>query len=159
MRREELPDIRRALVREADAVRKAGGQHPFDNWRPWHMVWQRAVSKDADSFWTKEFVTPATLVRLHLKTMGEVVDGDAPVDGNVDNNLARWASGGDDNRYVPIAPKPPTPQRPMTRTTPNRVNKNARPCASASRQDSATSKHKGDVVCPQNRSGRRQCAK
>ena len=39
-----------------------------------------ATHKDYEHFWNEEFVTPAMMVRLHLKRIGEVVDGDAPID-------------------------------------------------------------------------------
>ena len=79
-RAEELPDIRRQLLEEKNEVEKSGGTHPFNKEDPWRMVWARAVSKDMDHFWQEEFVTPAMMVRFHLKSEGDVVDGDAPID-------------------------------------------------------------------------------
>ena len=45
----------------------------------WKAVWTKATSKEADTFWEDEFKTPAMLVRLKLKRLGEVVDGYAPI--------------------------------------------------------------------------------
>ena len=80
MRYEEMPTIRRELAEEAEKIKKAGGEHPYDEANPWRLVWKRAVGDECRNFWQDEFVTPAQHVRLRLKTIGEVVDGDAPVE-------------------------------------------------------------------------------
>ena len=89
MRSEEMPDIQRTLVRESEAVKKAGGVHPYDPKRPWAQVWVYATSDKADKFGNDEFIMPATQVRLRLKTLGQVVDGDVPVGGSVETNVAK----------------------------------------------------------------------
>ena len=38
------------------------------------------MSKEPSEFWEDEFKTPAMDVRLHLKSIGEEVDGDAPIE-------------------------------------------------------------------------------
>ena len=75
-----MPVIRRNLIVEAEAVRKAGGQHPFDEARPWAIVWASATEVGCEKFWRDDFIDPAQLVRLELKKLGDVVDGDAPID-------------------------------------------------------------------------------
>ena len=82
MRLEEMPAMLIELTEEADAVKKAGGKHEFDPESPWKTVWKRAVSREAAEFWEDEFKTPAMNVRLHLKSLGEEVDGDAPIEHN-----------------------------------------------------------------------------
>ena len=77
-RSEELPDFRRQLTEEKDEIEKSGGTHPFKKEDPWRQVWARAVSKEMDHFWQEEFITLAMMVRFDLKSIGEVVDGDAP---------------------------------------------------------------------------------
>ena len=80
MRGAEFPCIGRELIAQKEAVEEAGGKHSFDPADPWKSVWAMATHKDYEHFWNEEFVTPAMMVRLHLKRIGEVVDGDAPID-------------------------------------------------------------------------------
>ena len=68
-----------------DDVTKAGGKHPVDRTDMWRELWRKAV--DHDKFWQTEFIDKAVLVRLKLKEMGEVVDGDAPVEGPTSSSL------------------------------------------------------------------------
>ena len=59
MRLEEMPAVRRELTKEAEVVRKAGGDHPLEDARPWHYVWLRATSEASDEFWKYELEEPA----------------------------------------------------------------------------------------------------
>ena len=81
-RSEELPGIRRQVIEEKDEIEKSGGNHPFKKDDPWRQVWARAVSNQMDYFWQEEFVMPAMMVRFHLKSIGEVVDGDSPIENH-----------------------------------------------------------------------------
>ena len=81
-RAEELLDIRRQLIDEKTEVEKSGGDHPFNKGDPWIMVWARAVPKEMDHFGQEEFVMPAMMARFHQKPIGEVVDGDAPIENH-----------------------------------------------------------------------------
>ena len=168
MRREEMPDMRRELIRESEAVKKAGGRHPYDPAQPWKLVWEMATSKDSNEFWTDEFITPATLVRLHLKEMGEVVDGDAPIgypDSIGEQNLTYWAAGGENNHDK--LPEPAPRKRLLALTTEPHaeeetyliaMNKRRKKLCKAFQRGACEHTKKGDIICPDNKEERHQCA-
>ena len=68
-----------------DDIAMAGGTHPVERTYMWRELWKRAVNND--KFWDTEFIDKAVLVRLKLKEMGEVVDGDAPIEGSTATSL------------------------------------------------------------------------
>ena len=160
MRLEELPTIRRELVKEAEAVRKGGGTHPYDDSRPWHHVWQRATSERSDKFWTDEFEDPARMVRLELVRMGEVVDGDAPI-GNPAGSSSSLAAP--PTVQAPVTHTPPVPKRGMDDSGdgawswPLRVNKKRKSLCPGF-QDGCCRGHVGSVICPKDSASRHQCA-
>ena len=159
MRLEEMPAIRRELIKEAEAVHKAGGNHPFDNARPWHHAWLRATSEAADQFWKDELEEPAQAVRLELRRLGEVVDGDAPVTAS-----SATSSG---TPVVPtvtsnadVAAPPPAYKRPADEewSWPLRVNKKKKSLCPGFQAGSCHNSHPGSPVCPADSAARHQCA-
>ena len=158
-RLEELPDIRRRLASEAEAVKKGGGTHPYDPERPWHLAWQMATGEKCEKFWKDEFEKPATAVRLELARLGEFVDGDAPID-----SVTSGAAAG--STYVPAATTtatPPVPKRPAATNDgdwswPHRTNKRRRSLCKGWQTGCCPSGPNGSVICPVDDAARHQCA-
>ena len=71
MGQEEMPAMRRDILDEVDAVKKANGVHPYDPQRPWALVWTRATEHIADKFGSDEFEKPATSVRLEFNALAK----------------------------------------------------------------------------------------
>ena len=113
MRGEEMQVIRRNLIVEAEAVRKVGGQHPYDEARPWAMVWARATEEGCGRFWRDEFIDPAQLVRLELKKLGDVVDGDAPIEATDSKNSVLSPGRPAASTLPPAPPQPRIYKRPQ----------------------------------------------
>ena len=165
-RLEELPEIRRRLKKEKEEVEKAGGKHPYDDERPWALAWRQATTKDSDKFWEDEFIAPATLVRLRLKTLGEVVDGDMPV---ATPNGPPMLTAGVVNEQLalppprtPVAPAPPPPKRPLALTDGTEYkwtsNKKRKALCKGYQTGACASAGPGNIICPQNKEERHQCA-
>ena len=164
MRSEEFPCIRRELIAQKEAVEEAGGKHPFDPADPWKSVWAMATHKDYEHFWTEEFVTPAMMVRLHLKKIGDVVDGDAPIDDvRLPGAKTTAAASSTPGVVVDDVPTPPPPQRGATRKaedgtylTTRKTGKKLCPWYAEDRCDPA---HQGTTICPWDSGARHQCTK
>ena len=168
MRREEIPTIRRILTAERNAIIKAGGQHPFDPDKPWRLAWKHASGPESKAFWEDEFITPATHVRIHLKSLGQVVDGDAPVDEKKIVNSAEVPSHQRDP--LPAPPAPPArahvddrdrrgQKRPVSQGVYrfDRNNKQKGLCDDF-QNGRCTPCVRGSTICPHNSNLRHQCA-
>ena len=159
-RLEEIPEIRRQLEKEAETVKKAGGTHPFDPARPWHMVWQRATQEQCEKFWRDEFEKPAMAVRLELKRMGEVVDGDAPIEPAP----ASWTSTA--AAELPMTGSSSTAPAKRTATEvedsswswPRRLNKKKKSLCKGWQCGTCPSGRGGSAICPRDEAARHQCA-
>ena len=124
------------------------------------MVWEIAVD-DRDKFWTREFVAPATQVRLHLKDIGEVVDGDAPVAPK-----AETTSKVPVTTFTPPAPpatgrgseKRVTPASDEGQGWPHKVNGRWKPLCEEFQVGRCSECAKGSVACPADSRYRHQCA-
>ena len=164
MRQEEMPAMRRDILDEVDAVKKANGVHPYDPQRPWALVWTRATEQIAEKFWSDEFEKPATSVRLELRRLGEVVDGDAPV-----QSVGESVSSGGPKAVVigpPSVPAPP--QGGLKRTAeesngawpwPFWTNKRHKQLCRGYQTGQCHSAGRHNLVCPVNSAERHQCAK
>lgn len=166
MRSEELPEIQRTLVREKRVVEAAKGVHPFNPERPWAEAWVRATSERSDKFWNDEFVVPATLVRLRLKSLGQVVDGDLPVgDEKSDANLTKDTVNSSRGAAMvaphpgPPAPAPPAggQRRVQTGTARWTTNKKRNSLCPGFQNGTCHSSVPGDAQCPHDRNLRHQC--
>ena len=164
MRSEEFPCIRRELMGQKEEIEKAGGKHSFDPQDPWKSVWAMATHKDYEHFWNEEFVTPAMMVRLHLKKIGEVVDGDAPIDDvrlpGVKTNTAASSTPG---VVVDDVPTPPPPQRGTTRRTEDgtwlATRKKGKKLCPWYANDDCDPALQGATICPWDSGARHQCTK
>ena len=169
-RSEELPNMLREITKEYNTVTAAGGTHPFDPKNPWRLVWDRATLPDyADKYWNEEFERKATLVRLELKRLGELVDGDAPIGEST-------TTGGEVTRMIsnaaatnPSVPPPPAPVAPRRRAAssaltdaddnwPLKVNKKRKKLCPSFNNGRCEHGPKGSVICPVDSAMRHQCA-
>jgi hypothetical protein len=113
MRHEHMERIRR---RGAEAHSK-DPSHPYDDANPWKWVWAEAV-EDA-KFWKRELEDPAFFVLNRLKTLGDVVAGDAAISGGEPRGTKRRAeddlhhqSGATDALSIPGAERAPPAREP-----------------------------------------------
>ena len=77
MRLEGMERIRRTGENEHAAALTAGHSHEYDPARPWNWVWHQAVTSVA--FWKTELEEPALLVLARTQTLGNMIEGDAPI--------------------------------------------------------------------------------
>ena len=162
-RLEELPKLRRQLIKESEEVTKGGGTHPFEADRPWLIPWKMATtSEECDRYWRREFIDPATMVRLELKKLGEVVDGDAPV-GNPGDTAARAvAAAAAADSSLPDPPQPHAagrPKRPVEQPSrwPIKENKKSKMLCPDFNVGCCQNGQRGSTVCPLNMNLRHQC--
>ena len=135
-------------------------------------MWKRAVSREAAEFWEDEFKTPAMNVRLHLKSLGEEVDGDAPIEHNgtqASTTTSPPAAVGADDVSVRTPPKlrqggaNPQQHQSRKRAVENEYKFNAnrrrkRLCLDFQSGCCSDSKP-GSAACPDDPELRHQCAK
>ena len=124
------------------------------------------MGDECRNFWQDEFVTPAQHVRLRLKTLGEVVDGDAPVETPKEAAAPRF----EPVREVTSPKRSPPPRRQAPALRPkrgaeavdgeykyDRNNRRKRLCRGFQRGRCGHSQ-RGSVTCPDDPELRHQCA-
>ena len=117
------------------------------------LVWEVAVSDKQNSWWDKEFVRPAQLARLHLKSIGDQVDGDAPVENHT--TVTPHAASSD---------LPPPPAAAWTSHANDQdaglgpINKKQKRLCAAYQRGACAPCAKGTLACPNNSAERHQCA-
>ena len=161
---EEFLRIRRELMAQKEEVEKAGGTHTFNPDDPWNSVWTMATHRDYDHFWQEEFVTPAMTVRLHLKRIGEVVDGDAPIDDvRVPGARTTAAASSTPGVMVDDVPTLPPPQRGATRRSDDgtwlATRRKGKKLCSWYANDQCDPALQGTTICPWDSGARHQCTK
>ena len=75
MRNEQFVDMRRELTTEEKTITDAGGKRPLDPFDPPLLIWTKCTTRVQADFWGREFKSPAQAVILHLRSLGQVVDG------------------------------------------------------------------------------------
>ena len=160
--------------RRGESSKRRWGKHDFDEKKPWMEVWRRAVSREPNEFWDKESKTPAMLIRLHLKTIGQEVDGDAPIENVSNYKPSAFTSAPASS--PPVAPEdfkartPPRPKgqgavqaagrkRPVEDEFPWDANRRRKRLCYDFQIGCCSESHAGTSVCPEDSSLRHQCAK
>ena len=135
-----------------DDMTKAGGRHPVDRKDMWRELWRKAV--DNDKFWQTEFVDKAVLVRLKLKEMGDVVDGDAPVEGSTAASLMADSAK---QAGAPAVVTAGAEQKRPADAWPEGTNKKNKALCGDFQSDACGPCARGTVICHKDSSKRHQC--
>jgi hypothetical protein len=109
MRHEHMERIRR----RGSEARSKDASHPYDDASPWKWVWEQAA--EDSKFWKKELEDPAFFVLNKIKSLGDVVAGDAAIAGAEPRGTKRASPGDLHQQAGAAADIPPPPRNPPAR--------------------------------------------
>ncbi|CAK0822776.1 unnamed protein product, partial [Prorocentrum cordatum] len=133
--------LRRRGQEEASRAAATGKLHDFDPRAPWEWVWKHLVEES--SFWHREVEGPCLLVLAKTKSLGTMLENDAPVEGHRGSGASGQSQGA--NKRKSKAPS----QRDSATPPPEKVHR-------VDEQGRYTHNRKGAKLCADFQSGRCQ---
>ena len=128
-RSEHMEHLKFLLIEQHNADLIAHRRSDFNADMPWDSVWQAAI--DDKDYWEKEFTVNATMILNKVKSMNDVLKGDAPAAHKDDSSASSQLYAPDgihlSQNQLQIPPQPRGQKR--KQQPPSRKQSASRPCS------------------------------